>query len=93
MTVNDLDQHSIILHGKYKGCTVLNIMRTDLKYICWAVVNAPYVFKSNKPKPKPISLKQAAQQDPVEPDDDAASNHASMDRIRQQMIQNGTFEF
>jgi hypothetical protein len=91
MTVNELDPKSIILHGKYKGCTVQNIIHKDLKYICWAVANAPYIFKTTKPKP--TTLKEAAQQDPVEPDDENISNHHTMDRIRQQMIQNGTFEF
>lgn len=91
MTVNDLDPNSIILHGKYKGHTVRNVMSLNMNYIRWAVTEAPYVFKTIKPKP--VSLKQAAQQDPVEPDDDVVSNHHIMDRIRQQMIDNGTFEF
>jgi len=93
MTVNDLDPNGIILHGKYKGHTIRNVMSLNMSYIRWAVTEAPYVFKTIKPKPKQVSLKQAAQEDPVEPDDDAISNHASMDRIRQQMIANGTFEF
>lgn len=46
----------VIRFGKYKGRTVKWVMYNDRRYFEWAKDNAPSMFESYKPTPKPSSL-------------------------------------
>ena len=48
-----MNQDFVIKIGKHKGKTVKWVMYNDRRYFEWAKVNAPSMFESYQPKPKP----------------------------------------
>jgi hypothetical protein len=89
MTFDDLDPKSVLRFGKYKGKTVEYVMKHNLNYIMWAMEQAPNLLKT-KPIKKTNNNTEAATDTESEPVERA---HVTMDRIRLQMMRDGTFEF
>jgi hypothetical protein len=90
MTFDDLDPKSVLRFGKYKGKTVEYVMKHNLNYIMWAMEQAPNLLKTKPVIKKTNNNTVAATDTESEPVERA---HVTMDRIRQQMMRDGTFEF
>lgn len=88
MTFDDLDPKSVFRFGKYKGKTVEYVIKHNLNYIMWAMEQAPNLLKT-KPTVKKTN-ETTTTQEQNEPEE---RSYVTMDRIRRQMMQDGTFEF
>lgn len=88
MRFDDLDPKSVLKVGKYKGKTIEYVMKYNMNYILWALEQAPNLLKT-KPTVKKTN-ETTTTQEQTEPEE---RSYITMDRIRRQMMQDGTFEF
>ena len=89
MTFDDLDPKSVLRFGKYKGKTIEYVTKHNLNYIMWAMEQAPNLLKT-----KPATKKPDASAPQTDTDSDTFErSYVTMDRIRRQMMQDGSFEF